>query len=384
MEDGRSLLNSKVRRLRNKKFFIKQTIYFYVLLFAISIPIIFSNLNCSDQQTANGEFSMPPMPVEVAEVKEQRVADKFEAVGTIEAIEEITVVSEINAAVVSLPFEEGSKIKRGDLIAQLDDSQLAAEVNRTEALYTQSQATYNRVKSIVEQKAGTPQDLDDALASLKVAEANLKLAKARLDKTHIVAPFDGIVGSRRVSVGSFLRTGDAITELANLNEIRVSFSAPERFLSQLKKGAEVIVSSPVYPGHEVTGKIIAIEPVIDPETRSARIVARVQNPGQKFRPGMSANVSAILSERPRALTIPNEAIFANGNQSFVFAVNPDSTVKRVAITTGLQLADVAEVLQGLEKGMLVIQAGHQKLFEGAKVMPVNTQEASSKENKMAE
>ena len=132
------------------------------------------------------------------------------------------------------------------------------------------------------------------------------------------------------------------------------------------------------------GKIIAIEPVIDSETRSARIVARVHNLGQKFRPGMSANISVILNERPKALTIPNEVIFANGNQSFVFIVNPDSTVKRVAITTGLQLADATEVLQGLDKGMLVIQAGHQKLFEGAKVMPINSQVTSSKENKMIE
>ena len=358
------------------KYSFSRKIFLLTILCIVLIPVVVLNLNCSNQ-AAGGEFAMPPTPVEVAQVKEQSVADKFEAVGTIEAIEEITVVSEIDVAVVSLPFEEGGHIKRGELIAQLDDSQLAAEVNRTEALYTQSKASYNRVKSIVEQKAGTPQDLDDALASLKVAEANLKLAKARLDKTHIVAPFDGNVGSRVVSVGTFLRTGDAITELANLNEIRISFSAPERFLSQLKRNAEVIVSTPVYTGHEVKGKIIAIEPILDSETRSVKIVARVQNPGQKFRPGMSANVSVILSERPEALTIPNESVFANGNQSFVFVVNPDSTVKRVAITTGLQLANVVEVIQGLEQGAQIVTAGHQKLFPGAKVMPVNTQEISS-------
>jgi membrane fusion protein (multidrug efflux system) len=343
------------------------------LLYILSIPVVLFVAGCSDQQAADGQFSMPPMPVEVVQVKEQKVADKFQAIGTIEAIEEITVVSEIDAIVLSLPFEEGNHIRRGDIIAQLDDEQLAAELSRAEALFTQSQASYNRIKSIVEQKAGTPQDLDDALASLKVAEANLKFAKARLNKTRIVAPFDGMIGSRKVSIGSFLRTGDAITELANLNEIRVNFSAPERFLSQLKKGAEVIVFTPVYSGHEVKGKIIAIEPVIDSETRTVRIVARVQNPGQKFRPGMSTNVSVILSERPDALTIPTEAVFANGNQSFVYTVMPDSTVAPSPVTLGLQLSDVVEVVSGLEKGMQIVTAGHQKLFPGAKVMPVNTQ-----------
>jgi membrane fusion protein, multidrug efflux system len=344
--------------------------------YAVLIPASFFSINCSDQQISAGAFSMPPMPVEVAEVTPRSMADMFEGVGTIEAIEEIKVVSEIDGAVISLPFEEGKQISKGQLIAKLDDSQLSAEVSRSEALYSQSKSVYNRIKEIVDQNAGTLQDLDDALASMKVAEANVKLAAARLNKTRIVAPFDGMIGSRKVSIGSFLRTGDAIAELANLNEIRISFSAPERLLAQLKRGAEVVVSSPVYPEHKVKGKIVAIEPVIDSETRTARIVARVQNPGQKFYPGMSANVSVILNERPKALTVPNEAVFAAGNQSFVFAVNADSTVRQVPITTGLQLSDVSEVLEGLEEGMQVIQAGHQKIFEGAKIIPINSQEFS--------
>lgn len=354
---------------------IKTLVIFNRYWFVGSLIIILTFLvtSCGDQGSAGGQFSMPPMPVEVTEVQKQGVNEKFEAVGTIEAIEEITVVSEINASVVDIPFTEGSQIKKGELIAQLDDSQLAAEVSSAEALYAQSLATYNRVKKVVDQKAGTPQDLDDALASLKVAEANLKLSQARLDKTRIVAPFNGMIGSRRVSVGSFLRTGDPITELANLNEIRINFSAPERYLSELKKGSEVIVYSPVYPGHEVKGRIIAIEPIIDSDTRTARIVARVQNPGQKFRPGMSANVSVILSKRPEALTIPTEAVFANGNQSFVYIVNADSSVALAPVTLGTQLSNVVEIVGGLQQGTSIVTAGHQKLFPGAKVIPVNSQ-----------
>ncbi|MBI3765345.1 MAG: efflux transporter periplasmic adaptor subunit, partial [Ignavibacteriales bacterium] len=103
-------------------------------------------------------------------------------------------------------------------------------------------------------------------------------------------------------------------------------------------------------------------------------VARVQNVGRKFRPGMSANISAVLSERPNAMTIPNEAIFGNGNQLFVFIVKPDSTVARVPLTLGTRLPDVVEVLEGLQPGMKVVRAGHQKLFDGGKVMPMTNQE----------
>jgi membrane fusion protein, multidrug efflux system len=368
-----------MKNIESKKIKPSRLFNRYLLVGSIIIFLILLVTGCGDQSSANGQFSMPPMPVEVAPVVKQGVSERFEAVGTIEAIEEVTVVSEINATVVEIPFNEGSQIAKGQLIAQLDDVQLAAEFARAEALYAQSQATYNRVKKVVEQNAGTQQDLDDALASLKVAEANLKLAQAGLDKTRIVAPFNGMVGSRRVSVGTFVRTGDAITELANLNEIRINFSAPERFLAELKRGSEVIVYSPVYPGHEVKGKIIAIEPIIDSDTRTARIVARVQNPGQKFRPGMSANVSVILSQRPEALTIPTEAVFANGNQSLVYIVNADSTVVPAPVTLGIQLTNMVEIVGGLQEGMNIVTAGHQKLFPGAKVIPVNSQQTQQQQ-----
>ena len=338
--------------------------------------MMMSLFSCS-KQGGGGGFSMPPMPVEVAQAGVQKVEDKFEAVGTVEAIEAITVVSEIDAAVTALPFQEGSFIRKGDPIAQLDDSQLGAELARAEALHTQSHTSYERVKAVVDQKAGTPQDLDDAAAGLKVADANLALAKARFAKTRVLAPFDGIIGARRVSIGTFLRAGQAITELANIDNLRVNFSAPERYLSQLTRGAEVGVATTAYPGYEVKGKIVAIEPMLDPGTRSARVVAMVPNPGRKFRPGMSANVSAVLSNRPRAITIPSEAVFASGNQSFVFVVKPDSTAARVAVTLGTRLADVVEVVQGLEPGTRVVRAGHQKLFDGARVMPIVSQPQGS-------
>ena len=342
----------------------------FFLMICASVALL--TIGCGGNK-AGGGFSMPPMPVEVSDVKVQKIADKFEAVGTIEAIEAITVVSEIDAAVVSLPFEEGSFIRKGGLIAHLDDSQLSAEVERAEALYAQTKTNYGRIKTIVEQKAGAPQDLDDAAAALQVADANLAVAKARLAKTRIVAPFDGIIGARKVSVGTFLRIGNAIAELANVDEMRVNFSAPERYFGQLKRGAEVTVSTSAFSGYELKGKIIAIDPVLEPGTRSANVVARVRNSERKFRPGMSANISVVLSERPHAMTIPNEAVFANGDQSFVYVVKADSTAARVSITLGTRLTDVVEVVQGLQQGSKIVKAGHQKLFDGARVMPIPSQ-----------
>ena len=347
----------------------KTTASLWAMLLALSGSGALLLTGCGQGAEGRG-FSMPPMPVEVSPVVVQNVEDTFEAIGTMEAVEAITVVGEIDGAIKSLPFTEGGVIQRDELIAQLDDRQLAAELARAEALLAQSAATYERVKRVVEQAAGSPQDLDDAAAAMKVAEANRDLARARYAKTRVTAPFAGIIGARRVSIGTYLRVGQAITELANIGEIRVMFSSPERFLSRLSRGASVTVSSPAFPGANLNGTIAVVEPTIDPATRSARVVARVQNPGQKFRPGMSANVRVVLGNRPDAMTIPNEAVFGSGNQLFVFVVNPDSTATRVAVTLGTRSPAIVEVLEGLKPGQSVVRAGHQKLFDGGKVLPV--------------
>ncbi len=317
-----------------------------------------------------GGFAAPPMPVEAATVTSGTIADRFEAVGTLEALNAITAVSQIDALVMEVPFLEGTLLEKGDLIAQLDDAQLKAEEAKAEALRDQKKASYERIKSMFEQKLAAKQELDDAAAALKMAEADLALIRARLAKTRITAPFSGLVGARRVSPGAFARTGEPITDLAQIDELRVIFFAPERYVAELRPGASVTVSTPAYPEYELKGRISVVEPVVNPQTRSVKILARVANPDRRLRPGMSANVSAVLSERKNALSVPDEAIFAEGNQNLVYVIKPDSTVTKTAVTLGTRMKSSVEVIQGLSAGAQVVRAGHQKLFEGAKVFPV--------------
>ncbi len=317
-----------------------------------------------------GAFSMPPMPVETVTVERRRVTERFQAVGTIEAGVAITVASEIDGVIASLPFREGEAIARGGLIARLEDAETRAVVARAEAIVEQRKVSHGRIESIVAQGAGAPQDLDDAAAALRVAEAELALARERLENTRIVAPFAGIAGARRVSPGAFVHAGDAITDLAQVRELRVTFSVPERHLAALRRGAPVRVSTIAFPGHELAGTIDVLEPVLDPATRSARIVARVPNPEERFRPGMSATVATVLAERPDAIVVPSEAIFVEGDRAFVYVVRDDSTVARSALTLGARFAEAVEVVAGLDAGARVVSAGHQKLFDGSKVAPV--------------
>ncbi|HOX25374.1 MAG TPA: efflux RND transporter periplasmic adaptor subunit [Candidatus Krumholzibacteria bacterium] len=324
---------------------------------------------CGDSGPEGG-FTMPPMAIEVAEATAGTVVDRFTAVGSLEASEAITVVSEIDGTVIDVPFAEGQAIAAGGLIAQLDRSELAAQVDRAEAVRDQRRVTYERVSDVVEQGAGAPQDLDDAAAALKVADAELALARARLAKTRIAAPFAGITGVRQVSQGAFVRAGGAITDLTRIDLLRVHFTAPERVLPQLAVGSEVRVHTSAYPDLELVGAIDVISPVLDPATRTARIVAEVNNRDDLLRPGMSADVGVVLASRENAVTVPSEAVFVQSGQTLVYVVQADSTVAPQPVTLGLRQTDVVEVAAGLAPGAKVVRAGHQKLFPGARVLPV--------------
>ena len=319
---------------------------------------------------AGGGFQMPPVAVEVAEVRSESVSDRFRALGTIEAEETVKIVNEISAVVRELPFAEGRAVSRGDMIARLDDSELAAESARADALRDQARTNHQRVRQLFEQQAASQQELDDASSALKVAEANAVVARTRYDKAHIRSPLTGVAGRRLVSPGAYLPVGTEITEVASVGIVKVGFSAPERYLPQLRRRAVVTVTTSAYPGEVFNGDISVVDPILDAVSHTVQMVARIHNRGGKLRPGMSADVTAMLGERSHALTVPDEAVFGEGNQSFVYIVKPDSTVMRQAVVLGTRDSTRAEVTQGLKSGDRVVRAGHQKLFEGARVMPV--------------
>lgn len=325
---------------------------------------------CGRKKTA-AAFTPPPVPVEVASATRGDVKETLHALGTVEAEEQVKVTVEIDGIVRALPFEEGRLVRKGQVLAILNDTELRAEVRRAAALRDQARLTYARFEQLSKEQIASPQDRDNARAALEVAEANLGLAQARLSKTRVVAPFSGVVGSRLVSPGAYLRAGDAITEIARIDTVKVVFAVPERYLADLRRGAGVTVTTVVFPGKEFRGTVNVLDPILDAATRSARLSARISNPQGELRPGMSADVTAVIAERPQAVTVPDEAVFAEGDRNFVFVVQPDSTVVRKPVKLGARQPGRVEIREGLQGGEKVVRAGHQKLFDGTKVSPVD-------------
>jgi membrane fusion protein, multidrug efflux system len=350
------------------------------LIFAAIVFALLPAAACKGKKGAGGPGAggaPPPMPVEVAEATRGNVAETLHALGTIEAAERVKITAEIDQIARELPFEEGRIVSRGQVLAVLNDSELRAEVGRAQALRDQARVSAARFEQLSKERIASPQDLDNARAALQVAEANLRLAQARLAKTKIFAPFSGVVGSRLVSPGVYLRAGDVITELARIDTVKVVFAVPERYLADLRRGAQVKVTTVAFPGKVFTGAVNVVDPILDPTTRSARLSAVIANPQAELRPGMSADVSAVLAERSQAVTVPDEAVFAEGDRNFLFVVQPDSTVVRRAVKLGARQPGRVEIREGLQGGEKVVRAGHQKLFEGAKVQAVTSTESTT-------
>lgn len=317
-----------------------------------------------------GGMQMPPTPVEVAAVESREVRDQFHALGSLEAEDIVLVSSQAGGIVASLPFAEGRAVRSGDLLVKLDDREVAAELLRDEAQRDQARSNLHRAEKLADEKLIADQELEDARTALRVAEATAAASRARLDQMHVRAPWPGLVGRRRVSPGAYLHAGDPVTELARVDEMKVSFPAPERYLGHLALGTPVSVIVPAFPGRSFAGRVSVVDPVIDTQTRSVQLVAKIPNPGRTLRPGMSADVAVTLAQRPGALVVPDEAVFAEGSQSFVYLVKADSTVAKTPVTLGTRDAGTVEIVHGLGAGQQVVRAGQQKLYEGAHVMPV--------------
>lgn len=223
----------------------------------------------------------------------------------------------------------------------------------------------------------SPRERDEARAALAVAVAEADLQQTRFDKTIVRSPFAGVAGRRDVSVGTRVAVGDRIARVARLDRLRVAFPAPERLASTIQRGASVELTVSAHPGRTFRGQVVVVEPVVNPETRTFDVIAEVANPGGLLKPGMSADVSTALSERSGVLTVPDEAVLAEGDLTYVYAVQPDSTVQRVNIKLGVRDAAFVEVVEGLGPGTQVVRAGHQKLFPGARVMPVGAPAAAA-------
>jgi membrane fusion protein (multidrug efflux system) len=314
----------------------------------------------------------PPTVVEVTTATTRDVEVKVAAVGTLDADQSIVVSPEINGIVTSIDFTDGQRLNQGDQIISIDSGSLKARLMQTQARLTLTRANFDRAQRLRKKGSGTERALDEALNDMRSAEADNAAAKADLDKANIAAPFAGIIGLRQVSLGQYLKAGDPIATLADVDHLRIDFRVSEVFLTQISKGQSVQVTFDALPGQTFTGTITGIDPVIDISGRAISVRAAIVNKDEKLRPGLFGRVS-IVTTTHHSIVLPESALVpqATGEKA-VFVVTDQPDKGKVAelkiIEIGERMAGEVEVLSGIKEGDTVVTAGQLKIRSGDPVV----------------
>ncbi|WP_374449010.1 efflux RND transporter periplasmic adaptor subunit [Stella sp.] len=320
-----------------------------------------------------------PAPVRAAAV-ETAVAttgamiDDIAVVGSLQPSESVVVQPEIAGRIVRFGFRDGAEVRRGDLLVELDPAILRAELAKARSDLVLARTNSDRANQLASQGTGTLRARDEALAVLQAAQANFELAQARLERSEIRAPFSGIVGLRRYSIGAYVAPGDGIVDLAAVDPVRVDFRIPELFLSAIRTGQRVAVSADAVPGRAFDGTIYAIHPVVDENGRALRLRATLPNPDGSLRPGLFVRIRVVVEERPDAVLVPEAAVFPVEGGKYVYRLDGDRAVL-TEVRLGRRKPGLVEIASGLAAGEVVVTAGHQRLRDGAPVVVVRRDDA---------
>jgi membrane fusion protein (multidrug efflux system) len=308
--------------------------------------------------------------VATAPVRQARVVERIESIGTARAREAITVTSRVSGIVAAINFAEGGHVTAGDVLIELDRSQQVAAYDRARAAADDARTRLNRARQLRATQAVAEAQIDQLEAALRQAEAQVREATAKVEEMKIIAPFAGRVGLRQVSLGALIQPGAAVTTLDDLSRLRVEFAVPEVFVARLAAGQRVDAMSSAFSDRRFEGVVTVVDTRIDPATRTVRAVAEFDNPDETLKPGLFLSMALTLSERPSALLIPEEAIDPVGDRTFVYAVR-DGRAVRQEVRLGTRLRGEVEVLEGIGPDAQVVVRGLQRLRNGVPVHVVD-------------
>jgi membrane fusion protein (multidrug efflux system) len=302
------------------------------------------------------------------------------AIGTVAAVQGVTVSADLPGIVERIAFESGKSVRAGDLLVQLDTRQEQAQIAAANAELELARLNFERMRGLIEQDAVSRAEYDSAAAAFKQAEARLREINATIDRKTIRAPFSGILGIRQVNLGQYLTGGDAVVPLQSLDPIYVNFGVPQQDGSQVRIGRRIRVTAAVLGEAPLTGRVSAIDSVVDPATRNVQVQATLQNPAGRLRPGMFVKAQVILGNRQRVIAVPASAInyAPYGDSVFVVADLKDQEgrpyrgVRQQVVKLGGARGDQVAVLSGIAPGEEVVTSGVFKLRNGVAVAVNNS------------
>jgi membrane fusion protein (multidrug efflux system) len=322
-------------------------------------------------------------PVEVTKPVFEEVEHTLDAVGSFFPEDEVTVGSEVDGIIKRLLVDEGSTVKQGDLLLEIDDEKLRLEVEESEAMlregrarHEHSQATFKRMSSLFEQGVIGQQELDDARnqelmnqAAVENTQAKLSRFKKELGDTRVLAPMDGVISERLVSAGEYVKIGASLFKIVDANPLKLAFTLPEKNTGEIKIGQKVQVATRVYAGERFEGEIYFINPKVEAETRTIEVKAWVDNSDFKLRPGYFVDVKVLLVKQ-KSLVLPESAVLVREGKVVVMAV-VDGVIAYKRVEPGVRFSGKVEILEGITPDDSIVFSGRSEITEGTKVTVVS-------------
>ena len=308
-----------------------------------------------------------PIPVEVGRVEVTRIEDDAQSVGSLRSRQGVMLRPEVSGRIARIGFRDGQRVKRGQLLVQLDDTLQRAQLQQSQAQASIARTNLQRNRELLAQNFVSASAVDQSAAALEVAEAQVALSQAQLARMRIEAPFDGVAGIAAVNLGDYVKDGADLVNIEDASSMSVDFRLPERYLARLKPGQGVDVQLDALPGRSFTARIDAVDAQIDANGRSLLVRARLPNPKGELRAGMFARTRTVFAVREQALVVPEEALVPLGGKQYLIKVvdGPGGKVsQRLEARIGMRLPGKAEIIDGLAAGDLVVTAGQARLLRG--------------------
>jgi len=348
-----------IKHIRAMKLLLRSTLF-------LGISVIL--LACSDNSGTGkpGHSKRPAQLVEVFTAEITPIQHQSLRTGTLKARKTIRIFNQEEGSLTALPFYEGDKVSKGDILLKIDDHLLQAQFDKAQATLEQAQQDLKRLQKLRKKRLVADDEVNRAKTALNVAEAEQRLLSTRLGYTSLAAPVDGIISERHAEIGDVAPRHSHLLTLIDTRTLITEVAVSDLLIASLEVGTQVDVSIDALPKQTFTGRILRIHPTLNPSTRNGIVEIILDPAPSDARPGQFCRVS-LLSKTTNRLLIPFRALRQDNKGSYVYHVNEKNKVSRQQVTTGLRFADKIEILSGLESGQQIVSKGFLGLKAGKSI-----------------
>lgn len=341
---------------------------YYILLFILiigSTSVWFYSSNHSIE--TNKAKANQTITVQTIRIQKQSISDEIEALGTTYADEAVNITSNVTDTISEISFKDGQFVKKGDVLVRLSQEEELAQKQGIEAQLLENERELKRLNELLKRNATAQREFDARKTLVAISKYRLSEINAKIRDRTIRAPFDGILGLRKISVGSLVQPGDVITTLDNINQIKLDFSVPSSYLTVLKEGSTIYATADAFGNKLFQGTVTKISSRVDPSTRSIEVRAILPNPNLSIKPGLLMSVRLLKNKR-NAILVPEEAVTQLKSEHFVHIVRDDNhKIERQKIIIGVRKPGWVEVLSGIEPNTNIVIRGFARVQQNQTV-----------------